>query len=161
MQPINCQLTNAVAVIRQVVVDFINTDIGDNYPIEWKTVDNLPPCMINVDKDLLKRAIYNLMQNSMNHNETGCTIYVSVEIDDTTCIIKIEDNGVGVSDEQIKTLNNAPHYMVCDSNTTEQQHGLGLLIVKQIAVSHSGTTVIEHSSYGGLSVKITLPIQNL
>lgn len=164
MQPLNCRETNAVAVVRQVVVDFINTDIGDKYPIEWKTEDNLSSCIINVDKDLLKRAISNLIQNSMNHNENGCTIYISVGIDkatiitaNETCVIAIEDNGVGASHEKIEKLNHAPHYMVCDTHTTEQQHGLGLLIVKQIAVSHGGTTEIGHSSYGGLSVKISLP----
>ena len=64
------------------------------------------------------------------------------------------------TDEQIEKLNNAPHYMVCDNNTTEQRHGLGLLIVKQIVSAHGGTTVIEHSIYGGFVVKITLPINN-
>ena len=49
--------------------------------------------------------------------------------------------------------------MVCDENTAEQRHGLGLLIVKQIISAHDGTTIIEHSSYGGFSVKVTLPIQ--
>ena len=51
--------------------------------------------------------------------------------------------------------------MVCDENTTEQRHGLGLLIVKQIVAAHDGTTVIEHSTYGGFTVKLTLPINNL
>lgn len=61
---------------------------------------------------------------------------------------------------KLEKLNNAPHYMVCDENTAEQRHGLGLLIVKQIISAHDGTTIIEHSSYGGFSVKITVPIQD-
>lgn len=71
----------------------------------------------------------------------------------------VADDGVGVTAEQIENLNHAPHYMVCDENTTEQRHGLGLLIVRQIMAAHGGTTVIEPSSYGGFSVKLTLPIQ--
>ena len=42
-------------------------------------------------------------------------IYVSVAEHDNNCIICVEDDGVGVSDEQIEKLNNTPHYMVCDS----------------------------------------------
>ena len=73
-------------------------------------------------------------------------------------VLSVEDNGIGASDEQIATLNTAPHYMVCDTNTTEQRHGLGLLIVKQIVASHNGTTIIEHSTFGGFAVKLILPM---
>ena len=48
--------------------------------------------------------------------------------------------------------------MVCDENTSEQRHGLGLLIVKQIAAAHKGTVEIKHSEYGGLEVEICLPV---
>ena len=94
----------------------------------------------------------------MNHNENGCTIYVSVTTNQTNCIICIEDNGVGACDEQLEKLNNMPHYMVCDTNTTQQQHGLGLLIVKQIIDGHNGKTQIDHSKYGGFKVALILPM---
>ena len=158
MQPINVKQENAVAIVRQVAVDFINTDIYDKYPIEWLTDEELSVCLINADRDLLKRAISNLIQNCINHNENGCTIYMSVSIEQNNCVICVEDNGIGASDEQIEKLNTAPHYMVCDTNTTEQRHGLGLLIVKQIVDSHNGTTYIEHSTFGGFAVKLNLPM---
>lgn len=157
MRPINPAKQNLIAIVRQVVVDFINMDIEDKYPIEWETDEALTICPVNADKDLLKRAISNLIQNSINHNEQGCKIYVSVTADSGKCTVDVSDDGVGATDEQIEKLNNAPHYMVCDENTTEQRHGLGLLIVKQIISAHDGTTIIEHSSYGGFSVKVTLP----
>ena len=158
MQPISVKQENAVAIVRQAAVDFINTDIYDKYPIEWLTDEELSACLIHADRDLLKRAISNLIQNCINHNENGCTIYVSVSIEQNNCVIRVEDNGIGASDEQIEKLNTAPHYMVCDTNTTEQRHGLGLLIVKQIVDSHNGTTYIEHSTFGGFAVKLKLPM---
>ena len=48
--------------------------------------------------------------------------------------------------------------MVCDTNTREQRHGLGLLIVKQIAESHGGKAEIGRSGHGGFGVKIMLPL---
>ena len=84
-------------------------------------------------------------------------IYASVADHGNTCRICIEDNGRGVSDEQIDSLDNAPHYMACDTNTTEQQHGLGLLIVKQIIKGHKGKVAIGHSEYGGLKTVLTIP----
>lgn len=159
MQPIHPVKQNMVAIVRQVVVDFINMDIEDKYPIEWKTDEALTVCPVNADKDLIKRAVSNLIQNSINHNEYGCKIYVSVAAGNDKCTVAVADDGVGAADEQIAMLNNTPHYMACDESTTEQRRGLGLLIVKQIAAAHGGTTAIEHSTYGGFSVRLTLPIQ--
>lgn len=159
MQPINLATHNLIAIVRQVVVDFMNMDIEENYPIQWETDEDLITCPINADKDLLKRAISNLIQNSINHNEQGCKIHVGVTADGSKCTVYVSDDGIGATDEQIEKLNNTSHYMVCDENTTEQRHGLGLLIVKQIVSAHGGTTIIEHSVYDGFSVKVILPMQ--
>ena len=157
MQPLTMKQENAISIIRQIIVDFMNMNIDDKFPIEWKTADILSACYINADKDLLKRAISNLIQNSINHNENGCVIYASVDDDNNACKICIEDSGIGASDEQIDRLNNTPHYMICDTNTTEQRHGLGLLIVKQIIKGHNGEIIIDHSEYGGFKVVLTIP----
>ena len=156
MQPFEKKKENAVAVVRQVIVDFLNMDIDEKFPIEWKTKSEFVSCFVNVDKNLIKRALANLIQNSINHNENGCTIYVSVKEDEKNCIICVEDNGIGVSDEELEKLNNTPHYMVCDKNTTEQQHGLGLLIVKQIMDVHNGQVKMKHSEYGGFKVVLQI-----
>ena len=157
MQPFEKKKENSVAVVRQVIVDFLNMDIDEKFPIEWKTKSEFVSCFVNVDKNLIKRALANLIQNSINHNENGCTIYVSVKEDEKNCIICVEDNGIGVSDEELEKLNNTPHYMVCDKNTTEQQHGLGLLIVKQIMDVHNGQVEMKHSEYGGFKVVLQIP----
>lgn len=157
MQPLTRKQENAVSIMRQVIVDFMNMNLDDKFPIEWKTADALSACYINADKDLLKRAIANLIQNSINHNENGCVIYASVDEDNNTCRICIEDSGTGASDEQIDRLNHIPHYMVCDTNTAEQRHGLGLLIVKQIIKGHHGKILIDHSEYGGFKVVLIIP----
>lgn len=157
MQPVNLVKQNLIAVVRQVVVDFINTNIDDKHPIEWETDEDLTVCIVEVDKDLIKRAVSNLIQNCINHNEQGCHIYVRVMAQNSKCAIVVADDGVGATDEQIEKLSNSPHYMVCEENTSEQRHGLGLLIVKQIAEAHRGTILISHSACGGFSVKLTLP----
>lgn len=158
MQPINPERQNLISVIRQVVVDFINMDIDEKYTIEWETDEALTSCTANVDKDLMGRAVSNLIQNSMNHNEQGCHIFVRVMAENNVCTVIVADDGMGATDEQIKKLNNTPHYMVCDEKTTEQRHGLGLLIVKQIIFAHNGKMLIRHSEYGGFEAVLSLPM---
>jgi len=159
MQPIHLTKQNLIAVVRQTVVDFINMDIDGKYPISWETDETLTVCFADIDKDLIRRAVNNLIQNCINHNEQGCRIFVRVMTKKDLYMIIVADDGIGASDEQIEKLNHAPHYMVCDENTSEQRHGLGLLIVKQIMAAHGGAAHIEHSSYGGFSVKLILPAQ--
>lgn len=161
MQPFTCHRENAVSIVRQVAADFINMDIDRRFRIEWVTEEDPGVCMIDAGKELLKRAVSNLIQNSINHNEEGCGIYVGVSREESSCVIRVEDDGVGATDAQLEQLNHTPHYMVCDTNTAEQRHGLGLLIVRQIAASHGGTVRIRHSAYGGLAVEMVLPLADL
>lgn len=159
MQPVNLVKQNLIAIVRQVVVDFMNLDIYDKYPVEWTVDETLTVCMADVDRELLRRALSNLIQNCINHNEQGCSIYVSITAQNDMCTIEVADNGTGVSATQIAQLNHAPHYMVCDENTTGQRHGLGLLLVRQIAAVHGGRAEIGESLYGGFSVKMILPVR--
>lgn len=158
MQPVKRERQNLIAIIRQVAADFLNMNIEETYTIEWETDETLTSCTANVDKDLIKRAVSNLIQNSMNHNRKGCRIFIRVMAKDHICTVIVADDGTGATDEQIEKLNHSPHYMVCDEETTEQRHGLGLLIVKQIVFVHDGTMLIKHSEYGGLEVDLRLPM---
>ena len=133
-------------------------NIDETYTIEWETDETLTACPVCIDKDLIKRAVSNLIQNSINHNEQGCHIFVRVISEDKVCTVVVADDGIGATDEQMEKLNNTPHYMVCDEKTTEQRHGLGLLIVKQIIFAHNGKMLIQHSEYGGFEVDLSLPM---
>lgn len=158
MQPINPKPVNLVAIARQSVVDFLNLGIGEKYPIEWNTDETLTACVINGDKELLRRAIGNLITNSQTHNPDGCTISVCAEKSNTEYKIIVKDNGIGVTDEKLEKLRTTPHYMMSDDGTTEPRHGLGLLIVGQIVSAHKGTVSFDHGKQRGFAVTLAFPI---
>lgn len=159
VQPLHMEKINAVAFLRQIVVDFLNLDLDGKYPIQWEGMDTPSPCVIWGDPALLRRAISNLIINAQLHNPKGCAISagVSQEDEEGFCRFVISDNGKGVTEEQLNSIRNKPHYMVCDSNTGEQRHGLGLLIVRQIASAHGGRMEVGHSPQGGFCVSLLLP----
>lgn len=157
MQPVNWKMENAVVIARQVAVNFLNMNIDEKYPVIWNTEENFNSCIINADRELLKRALENLIQNSINHNENGCKIYISVREEKDRCVICVEDDGTGISNTQMQKLSTISHYMICDTNTKEQRHGLGLLIVKQIMEVHDGDLVISHSEHGGFKAELIIP----
>lgn len=160
MQPTEMSKANAVSIVREVAVDFLNNDVDGKYPIEWETSEDLTHSPIMCDKSLLKRAISNLIENSINHNENGCGIFLKVERHDDSCFITVADNGVGLSESELLKLKNTPHYMLCDKNVGEQRHGLGLLIVMQIVKAHGGELLMSKSEHGGFEVTIKLKAEN-
>lgn len=158
MQPLNLQRLDLVPLARQTAVDFLNLDAEGRYPIQWETPNSLSSCRLCGDLSLLRRAVSNLITNAQVHNPQGCSIYISVQQEDSSGKIVVEDNGCGVADEQLEGLRNAPHYMFSDSSDGSPRHGLGLMIVRQIAQVHGGTLVLDHSEKGGLQATIQLPL---
>ena len=158
VQPLERKPVNVVALLRQAAVDFLNLDAEERYPIRWETSPELTVCLVQGDENLLKRAISNLIVNAQTHNPQGCTIFLSVVQEKTSCCLFIQDDGVGLSDQELDHLKNTPHYMMCDSSTGEQRHGLGLLLVRQIAKVHDGTLLLGHSPQGGFEAKLLLPL---
>lgn len=158
-QPLHKSAVNAVSLLRGIVVDFLNLDAQGKYPIQWQTKDGVSSCILDADENLIRRAVSNLIINAQVHNPEGCTVFAKVERQGEHCRITISDNGKGVNDSRLESIRSAPHYMVCDSRTGEQRHGLGLLIVKQIAAAHQGSVEIGRSPSGGFSVSLVLPVK--
>ncbi len=156
-QPVHLASVNAVALLRKIVVDFLNLDPEGTYPITWDTDEALTVCLIQADEKLLQRAVSNLIVNAQVHNPEGCSITVRLAKEEHQCRITVADNGYGISDEDLVTLRSTPHYLLSDGSTGEQRHGLGLLIVRQIAEAHGGQVEIGHSESGGFQVDILLP----
>ena len=157
MQPLCLEQVNMAAVARQCAADFMNTDISGKYPLEWKAQENLPSCVVRGDKTLLGRALNNLLNNAQTHNPDGCHITMGFRVEEDSCCIAIEDDGVGIPEEKLEKLKNTPHYLMNDSGADEPRHGLGLLIVQQIIRAHHGEVKFSSGANGGLRVEIRLP----
>lgn len=157
VQPLHMDTVNLVSLVRQTAVDFLNLDLEGKYPIEWVAGEDMQNCCAKADKGLLKRAVSNLITNSQVHNPDGCTLFMSVGRTEKMCRIVVEDNGTGVTDEELEKIRKAPHYMVCDRETGNQRHGLGLMLVRQIAEVHGGDMEVSHGKAGGFRVVIRVP----
>lgn len=158
MQPLNLKKIPLIPMVRKAVADFINLDIDNRYPVEWNADDSLAGCCIMADKDLIYRAIANLLLNSRNHNPGGCQICVRVEYadggtSDAGYAISIEDNGTGITSNELDRLYHASY----SSLSCGQSHGLGLLIVRQITDAHHGKVELGHSACDGFRARIILP----
>ncbi|MGO0904418.1 sensor histidine kinase [Clostridioides difficile] len=155
MQALDCGKLRVSAFLREVVSDFINNNLDNGFYIELDILNE--EIIIDADKKLLKRAISNLIQNSITHNQHGCNINVVSRSDLDFCYITIEDDGKGMSKDKISYLLKN-QYNLSDAYAKGQNHGLGLLIVVGIINAHKGELDITSNDYQGLKITLKLPL---
>lgn len=106
-----------------------------------------------------KRAMWNILGNSAKYASKA---KISLYKQGKYVVIDIEDNGVGVSDDE-KALVFKPFYRSDKARgiTSQPSVGLGLAITREIIIKHEGVIALKDSDdMGGLLVKIILPIKN-
>ena len=108
------------------------------------------------DPFLLRRMLENLIRNSILHNPAGCQILVSVDMQKSFCCFVVQDKGQGVSSKALKELNQENYLPAEPEAVGEEDHGLGLRIVKQIVRLHNGNIEFSQTTPHGLTVKIFL-----
>ena len=157
MQPLRVEKIHLVELARQVVCEFLDSNLDNSFSIDFITDSDSELLYINGDETLLKRAITNLIQNSIGHNPSGCEITVSVSCNNQNATVIIADNGIGIPAQKLKELNTKTHYMESTDEKLNLRHGLGMLLVRQIVDAHHGVIKIESKPQEGFKTTLTFP----
>ena len=111
---------------------------------------------VNVDRELIKSLIFNLVDNSIKASSPPAKIFLIVSIEDTQVIIKVIDGGVGIPENQIPMLTE-PFYMLDKARTRKHGGaGLGLALCSEIAQVHGSKLLITSKLGEGTCVSIAL-----
>ena len=143
VQPVKQTPVHLCKMIREIVVEYLNNNLDNKFDFELNLNCNTEQISIIGDERLLYRAIQNIISNSINHNENGCTISVSLAVNGNNLILVISDNGKGISEENLQKIQSTPHYLQSTDERLDLRHGLGLLLVKEIISIHNGTVSIS------------------
>jgi signal transduction histidine kinase len=104
------------------------------------------------DKDLLYRALYNLVVNALQAMEGVGSLHVSGQVDaDGQVALSLKDSGPGFDPESLPRIMD-PFFTTKDNGT-----GLGLPIVNNIITSHGGSIRLENAAGGGAVARVFLP----
>lgn len=122
---------------------YIMEKVAKNKNITLKKDLNCPGFVINTSKDRFHQMMINLIDNGIKYTQEGGFVKVSTQEDDDTIIIQVEDNGIGISKENIPRLFER-FYRVDKSRSRKLGGtGLGLAIVKHIVESMKGKIFVE------------------
>lgn len=135
--------------------DFIQTHFDDrakreSKDFQVKTSENMGT--VYADMNRLKQVFINLLDNAFKFTEAGGTISISMERDRKMVDFIVEDNGSGISEEDIHKVKEK----FFKGKTSRSTNGIGLSICDEIALLHGGELII--ASQVGLGTRVTFRI---
>ena len=113
---------------------------------------------IIADRNMMSTVIRNLLSNAIKYTMRSGNVRIVATKSDYAITISVIDNGVGISDENIKHLFSISQKTSSLGTENETGTGLGLILCKEFIEQHSGRISVE-SEYGkGSTFMLLLPI---
>lgn len=117
--------------------------------------------VVEGDGDRLRQVVTNLIGNVARHTPAGtpAEIALGVRQDDDMAVLEVRDHGPGLTEEQGRRI--FERFYRADSSRTRESggSGLGMAIVAAIVGTHGGHVEVAATQGGGLTVRVTLPVQ--
>jgi len=130
-----CEKVTSVAGIVSVVVDYHEAMLGDTNLVVSVQGDDVG----EFDVPLVKRAISNLLDNSVRYATPSSTITVEIsDVDGTYVDISVINFGETIEADAILRLFDRFYRAEASRSKADKHHGLGLSIVAAIASMHGG-----------------------
>jgi signal transduction histidine kinase len=108
-------------------------------------------------RELLRRAIENVLRNAIRYSPDKSTLQVSLDRNEANAIIVVRDHGPGVPEDTLARIFD-PFFRVEEArNVNGGGSGLGLSIAKRAVQAHHGSICAENAS-PGLRVRIVIPL---
>ena len=145
-------------VLLNDLVDVVNYEVPEGKPgITWKPVQ---PFSFQGDRELLWRAMENLLRNALRHTDPDNGVILSLERERKQVHLSVRDFGPGLPEGELQKIFE-PFYRVQESRDRGSGgHGLGLSIAANAVRRHGGRIAARNANDGGLIVQVSLPLDN-
>ena len=143
-------LVNINTVVHESLA-FLQPEIVDRDVIVQEELGEALP-LIPANADQLKQAFYNLIKNAVQALTHGGILRVTTSRSDTHLQVSFEDNGTGISVEDMAHITE-PYFTRKKDGT-----GLGLFIVQRILHEHGGHLELLSEPGRGTTARILLPL---
>jgi heavy metal sensor kinase len=115
------------------------------------------PAVVQGDAGALRRALLNLVDNSVKYTPAGGSVTISLERTSSGAALVVEDTGIGIDPADAKRI--FEPFMRLDAGRSRDTggSGLGLAIARSIVLAHAGTLEVDGRPGGGSRFTIRLP----
>lgn len=150
LQPAELETIELVDVVRTVVSDLGMVVLSRHRA----TVHSDGPVTVVADATGVREVVVNLLSNAVKYSEAGSTIDIYVARTGILATVTVEDEGVGVSDEDAERIFDP--YTQLDRGYAGV--GLGLFISRGIARAHDGDLYVGDTLERGSAFVLELPV---
>ncbi|MBN2777052.1 MAG: ATP-binding protein, partial [Bacteroidales bacterium] len=106
--------------------------------IEIDFISELKTKEVCIDEDLINTVLRNLLSNAIKFTRNNNSILVSCGETKDEIIISIQDNGIGISPENLNKLFRKDTHLTTYGTNKEKGTGLGLNMCKEFIDMHNG-----------------------
>lgn len=111
---------------------------------------------VAVPRVTLIRCLVALLDNAIHHSPRGSTVIVTEEQDGNRAMIRVIDAGPGI--QGISPEQMFERFSHTTQNARHRSFGLGLALVREVAVRYRGSVSVEKTSETGTTILLTFPI---
>lgn len=116
--------------------------------------------VLKFDRVHLSNVVSNLIDNAIKYSEDKPEIVVKTSSNETSFIVSVTDNGIGISDENQKKIFDKLYRVPTGNLHNAKGFGLGLSYVKIITEKHRGTVSVISTPGKGSTFTIEIPFKN-
>jgi len=109
-----------------------------------------------INPNLLEQALVNLLDNAINYSDAGSSVLLTATPSDGEIVIKVVDHGCGIPKESLQRIFERFYRVDKGRSRGKGGSGLGLSIVKHIAIAHQGRVEVKSSPGVGSTFSIHL-----
>jgi signal transduction histidine kinase len=141
------------AVNISALVDSLGADLADLGMAVTTDASEAVTCMCRPGE--IRRAVRNLIENAVRY---GGEARVSVARDGNDVVVKVEDKGPGIPQDQINGVFEPFSRLETSRNRETGGHGLGLTIARAVARNHGGDITLANRVEGGLAATLRISL---
>jgi signal transduction histidine kinase len=140
--------------LRTVIGDVLTLATAEFSTRNVTLISHMPshPIMANVDADLLKQAVLNVILNGAQAMPEGGKLEVTLEDDRKTALLRIADEGAGIPEEIREKIFDL--YFT----TTSEGSGIGLAMTYRILQLHYGSIEVQSKTGRGTEFQLRIPL---
>lgn len=121
-------------------------------------VDDEEACYVRGDRDLVRRALVNLLGNAIKYGPSDSEVRIEIKRDGDAWAVSVTDHGDGIRHELLPRLFRRFGRLPTAASRREAGLGLGLMIVKTVAERHGGQIHVDSIPGEGTTFTLLLPV---
>ena len=156
--PLNMERCDVVGLAEELVNVHSQLFLDNGITLSFQNETGHQEFYAELDPDLIREAMVNLISNAMRYTSDGGNVWVRVARNRRNVLLSVQDTGMGIAKEDMPRV--FSRFWRSDASRERVAGGLGvgLALTKEIVDRHNGTIAVDSEEGVGTTFTLRLPI---